>query len=58
MIFIIGQTFENLSPGQIWKASNNVIDTGTVDDQTDHVVHPDPSVLHDRIAPADIDHID
>jgi hypothetical protein len=51
MIFIIGQTFVNLSPGQIRKAPHNVIDAGTVDDQTDDVVHPNPSVLHNRIAP-------
>jgi len=41
MILIIGQTFVNLSPGQVWKAPHNVIDAGTVDDQTDHVVHKD-----------------
>jgi len=58
MIFIVGQTFVNLSPGQVWKAPHNVIDAGTVDDQTDHVVHPNPSALHNRIAPADIGHID
>jgi len=58
MILIIGQTFVNLSPGQVWKAPHNVIDAGTVDDQTDHVVHPNPSALHNRIAPADIGDID
>jgi hypothetical protein len=58
MILIIGQTFVNLSPGQVWKAPHNVIDAGTVDDQTDYVVHPNPSALHNRIAPADIGHID
>jgi hypothetical protein len=54
MVLIIGQTFVNLSPGQVWKAPHNVIDAGTVDDQTDNVVHPDPSALHNRIAPADM----
>jgi hypothetical protein len=58
MILIIGQTFVNLSPGQVWKAPHNVIDAGTVDDQTDYVVHPNPSALHNCIAPADIGHID
>jgi hypothetical protein len=58
MILIIGQAFVNLSPGQVWKAPHNIIDAGTVDDQTDHVVHPNPSALHNRIAPADICHID
>jgi hypothetical protein len=57
MILIISQTFVNLSPGQVWKAPHNVIDAGTVEDQTDHVVHPNPSALHNRIA-ADIGHID
>jgi len=33
MILIIGQTFVNLSLGQVWKAPHNVIDAGTVDDQ-------------------------
>jgi hypothetical protein len=58
MVLIIGQTFVNLSPSQVWKAPHNVIDAGTVDDQTDNVVHPDPSALHNRIAPADIGQID
>jgi hypothetical protein len=58
MILIIGQTLVNLSSGQVWKAPHNVIDAGTVNDQTDHVVHPNPSALHNRIAPADIGHID
>jgi hypothetical protein len=56
VILIIGQTFVNLSPGQVWKAPLNVIDAGTVDDQTNHVVHPNPSALHNRLAPADIGH--
>src|SRR5580704_16700513 len=55
---VIADTFVNLSPGQVWKAPHNVIDAGTVNDRTDHVVHPNPSALHNRIAPADIGHID
>jgi hypothetical protein len=58
MILIVGQTFVNLSPGQVWKAPHNVIDAGTVDDQTDNVVYPNPSFLHNRTAPADMGHVD
>jgi hypothetical protein len=50
--------FSAFWPVSVTADAGKVIDAGTVDDQTDNVVHPDPSALHNCIAPADIGQID
>jgi hypothetical protein len=58
MILVIGQTLVNLSPGQVWKAPHNVIDGGTVDDQTDHGRAPQSECPPRSHCPSDFRQID
>jgi hypothetical protein len=58
MIFMIRQAFVDLGPRQIGEAPYDIVHSGTVDDQTHHVMCAYSSAVYDRISSKDIGQID
>jgi hypothetical protein len=53
MILVVRQAFVNLGPRQIGKTPHDIVNAGTIDDQANHVMHPYPSAVYNRVSSAD-----
>ncbi len=58
MIFVIGQTFVDLCPRQGWKTANDIIHTGAIDDQSNHIMNPNSGAFYDGISSPDTGQVD
>jgi hypothetical protein len=58
MILVIRQAFVDLGPRQIGETPYDIVNAGTVDNQTHHVMYAYSSAVYDRISSTDIGQID
>jgi hypothetical protein len=58
MILVVRQALVNLSARQVGKAPHDIVDAGTVNDQSTHIMHSDSSAIYNRVASAHVWRID
>ena len=58
MILVIRQAFVDLGTRQIGETPYDIVNAGTIDNQTHHVMYAYSSAVYDRIASTDIGQID
>jgi len=46
MILVVRQALVDLSARQVGKAPHDIVDAGTVNDQSNHIMHSDPSAIY------------